>query len=315
MSHRHVYVLEKFQIQLATAAAVAVVYVLAWPVVCPLDPQGPLTFLPTGNLAGLAALAGIVLLLAAAAAVLTAYARPAGALVVAFLGASGVSLRSPSIRTLLWRADQHMPGVYAQLLAEMAILGLLLAAAAAVVFGLRWLIGAINPRWLWPDPAARAGFCHEGPQGKAPAGKGATAAKAAGTAQRSVLLQAVLCFVAGAAFAAVLLLALLRSGDRGQVLFAVFAGSLLAVLLAQQLFPSRYSVTAWAMPVVVAMGFYVLAALTAGTSEQAWMRVPHYGNILPVDWLTAGVGGAAGGFWVAARLREVRHLEEQTERG
>ena len=68
---------------------------------------------------------------------------------------------------------------------------------------------------------------------------------------------------------------------------------------------------------VAAVAFYVLAAVgSLAKGQGAWMSVPACYHALPVDWLTAGAGGAALGCWIAERMHESRFLdfcEEQEE--
>ena len=119
--------------------------------------------------------------------------------------------------------------------------------------------------------------------------------------------------VLGTAIAVVTILLSMRSSDRGQVLFSLLASFVLAVILSHQVFPGAYSIAAWLMPPVTAVMFYSLAANEITAGPQAWMAVPAYSRALPVDWLTAGCGGAVLGYWICRRLHETHHIERRQE--
>ena len=80
---------------------------------------------------------------------------------------------------------------------------------------------------------------------------------------------------------------LLRSLDRAQVAFALFAGFLIAAWVARHYFWTRSATIAWAMPLLAGLLMYALAAVTGGTQLVF--------QILPIDWATAGVSGALAG--------------------
>ena len=58
---------------------------------------------------------------------------------------------------------------------------------------------------------------------------------------------------------------------------------------------------------------YTLAAAAAGSQPDAWARVNDYSRALPVDWLTAGSGGAVLGYWISERLHEMKYIERHQE--
>ena len=117
------------------------------------------------------------------------------------------------------------------------------------------------------------------------------------------------CLGLGLVVALVLLMLLMRSSDRGQILFALLAAFLSASAIAHQVFPTPHSIVVWGMPMLVAIGLYALAAFTAGHGEGAWIGLPKYAGALPVDWLTAGCGGALIGYWISERIHELRHIQ------
>jgi hypothetical protein len=104
-------------------------------------------------------------------------------------------------------------------------------------------------------------------------------------------------------------------------LFALFAGCFLGVFIGQKVVPTRMNLTAWTVPVALGVGLYLLAAISAvRTGQGAWIEVRLYAQALPIDWMTAGLGGAMLGHWEDLRMREARYIEDsldtlQTEGG
>jgi len=298
MNHRRFHWLEKIQVELATLVALAAVYFLVWPHLRPDDPEGPVTFVSVGGYGHLAAFALIVWVLAAAAAVVTIHSRPEGAMLAAFIGAGGVSLHSPSVRPLLWLWQDRLAGLYGRLILEVLLLAAVLAVAAGIVLLVRRMIAAIRPGWIWRSPVGAA---------PAPAQSGSGRRRG----NRDLLARSIACLLLGMLIAVILLLLLMRSGDRGQALFALLMSFVVGVMVAHQVFPSPYSVVAWTMPVATAIVFYVLFALSSMSgSSNAWTRVPFYAYALPIDWMTVGAGGALLGFWISQRIHEIRHFEK-----
>jgi hypothetical protein len=120
------------------------------------------------------------------------------------------------------------------------------------------------------------------------------------------------CLAVGLGVALVMLWLLLRSPERGQILFALLVSFVLAALIAHQLLPSRHSMLMWTLPFVVAMFLYAMgAALDLGESPRAWAIVPLRARALPIDWMTAGCGGAFLGYWLSARIHEMRFIEKR----
>ena len=328
MDHRRSQWLEKVHVQVVTVGALLAVYLLLAPHLRGWDPQAsPVAFLAEGAWARLAVFAAAVWLLAALMAVMTVGVRPEGALLATLIGAGGVSLGSPRIQALLWRRTGHWGGMYLQLAAEMLVLLVVLVGVVAIIATVRRLIGRVRPGWLWRDPLAGARD-HGAADVKGPAPAGAPAGLLAALAGlhrsageqpaclRAALGRAAVCGALGTALSAAAVLVLLRSPLRGQVLFAVFAGTTLAYFVAHQAFPSKLRIAAWGGPILLAVAFYALAAwASAGLGPepgpQTWTRLPLYGRPLPVDWLTAGCGGALLGTWFSARLHEMRHHEKQ----
>ncbi|MFW6133186.1 MAG: hypothetical protein ACOC8F_04760 [Planctomycetota bacterium] len=318
LTHRHLHLLEKVQVQLAAVAAVALVYFALWPVLRPSDPCDPLVLVAGGTLRSTAVFAGVLWFLAAACAVVTVSARPEGALMAGVLGAGGASLRSAQMRGLLWTWDGPLAGVFPWLIAELALLAALLLVAAGIVDVVRRLIAIVRPGWVRrtapvlsgrggddrPAPATLLGLF--GPRGDG--GDAARTRTARATAARSLA-------AAGAALAVgvVLVLLLLRSPDRGQILFALVAAFLLAALAAHQAFPTVRSVVILCVPIVAGAGFYLLSGVQSPDQPEAWKLLPHYARILPADWLTGGCGGALIGYWMSERINEMRHLEQRRE--
>jgi hypothetical protein len=114
------------------------------------------------------------------------------------------------------------------------------------------------------------------------------------------------------AMTAALVIILLRTSDRGQIIFALLVSNFLAMLLAHQFFPSPYSIIAWMAPMLIGVLFYCLAAMSSiHYGVNAWTQVSPYAGALPIDWMTAGAGGGVLGHWISQRIHELRHFEKQ----
>ena len=343
MSYRRIHLLEKFQVQLATVAAVVFVYFAIWPLLRPWDPQGPVAFVPNGNFGGAALLAGVMVLLAGGCSLVTLSSRPEGALLAALLGAGGISLRlsAASVRSFLWWHDGALSGLYGQFLLEVLMLMAAVFIAALVVDVVRGLVGIFKPRWMWKDLTARLSQ-QQGDQDRRKSGSAARGdhppaatsllidlipplaayftrrsagpkggkAPAAGRKGRG---RSALCLLLGLFISVLMLALLLQSTDRGQILFALLISFMLAALIAHQVFPAPHSIVAWIMPAIIAVACYALTANTVSATAQTWMDVPDYGHVLPIDWLTAGTGGAVLGYWISARIHDARHFEHATQ--
>jgi hypothetical protein len=293
--------IEKLAVQLAAFGAMAASYFVLWRLVAPPDPAGPLVFLADGAPGRLSLLAGVLAALAALCGALTAGARPAGALTALAVGAGGLALHSQSVRALLWDRGANLAGMYWALLLELAVLAGLMLAAAAVLAVVRRLVLWAQPVAAWRESRAK---------GAKPAGM-LTEFISDGAGGKEEALKVGWCFLADAAIAVALILVLARSNDRGQVLFALFGGCGLAAMLAQWVAPARSNLPALAAPLVVGAGLYVLAAAGAVEDDaQAWMSVAPYAQALPIDWVTAALGGSMLGQWGMLRMREAKAMEQ-----
>ena len=296
MEHHHFHWLEKLQVQIMTVLGLLGVYFLAWPIVRPDDPLSPMTFLPLGGYGGAAGFAVVFCVLVALCAVATVKVRPVGALLSATLSAGGVTLRSPQIRALLWARQGDMGRLYGQLMIEVATMAVLAAAAALIVLLVRRLARTINPNWSWKDPMA-----DESDQRPAAA---------------VMLVRCAACVVLAAVIATVILAVTMRSADRGQIIFAMLLSFTVGVFVAHQVFPQPYALSVWVLPMVIAAFFYAVGWAHARSDVgAAWVDVNMLFRALPVDWLTAGGGGALLGFWISQRVYEFRHVHLQHEPG
>lgn len=339
MTHRQTHFLEKLEFQLTAVAAVAAVFWLAWPALIPADPELPATFLAGGG--GL----GRLLVLAAAAALLgvicgasTATGRPQTAAMALAVGLAGLSFRSRRIRTLLWDQQDALPAMYWMMALELVVLLVIFFAAASLTMLGRRLVAGLAPSMLWNDPLLeldedrreeydRVQARVEGGEItpwtpptmlavlKAPLGfPRDLGVKDEKLPVRENLLRGVMGFMVSILAAAIIFFLLLRSPERGQVLFSVFAGCFLGVFIGQRVSPAQTNLAAWAVPVVLGLFLYVLAAVSSVYSGRgAWLSVATYYRVLPIDWLTVGLGGAMLGHWENLRMREARYIEEAAE--
>lgn len=329
MKHRRLHWLEKVQVQLATLVGVVLVYVFFASALGPADPYLPIVFLPTGNYAQIAVLAVLLWVLAGVCAITTLTSRPEGSLLAALFAVGGVSLNSPSLKTLLWARQGEFESLFGAFAVETVILSALLVGAVIVVALVRRLGKKLAPGVMWRDPLAEFADRHAQDQEEPgyllhgwlkydPIGLAALltiylqgrkgTSKADSARAGEALRRLVMCFAASLLFALILVVLLMRSTARGQVIFAVAAGSFLAVLIAHQLFPTPFSAIAWLTPLLAGVIIYAVSAYTSSSVQAA--DVPLYASALPIDWLTVGGGGAMLGFWVSSRIFEARHFEK-----
>ncbi len=336
MEHHHFHGLEKLQVQIMTVAGLLAVYFLAWPVVRPDDPLSPMTFLPLGGYGSAVAFAGMFCVLVALCAVVTVAVRPVGALLAATLSAGAISLRSPQIRGLLWTRTADLDGVYCELMLEAVMLAMLAAAGSLIVYLVRRLVRSVRPQWLWTDPMAELTDEQRANVTDAPSdAKGGIVAMLFGQAVHSmlvslgkegsriagrrdplriVLARCAACIAMASVIAVVILTVVLRSADRGQIIFALVASFTAGVFFAHQAFPQPYALVVWILPMVISVGFYATAWLVATPGQATdWSKVNVLFRALPVDWLTAGGGGALLGFWASHRVHEFRHVHGHHE--
>ena len=329
---RHRLVAEKTLLELTSLAVVAGVFLLVAPRLVGGDPLGAIV-LTVGGAGSRAVLAAITMLAAAAlCGALTAAARPAAMGVAMVMGLSGLSLYSTPLRTLLWQHHENLPSLYATLAIELLVVAAFAGVAMIVGEFTRRVVGGRIGRLAWRHPLAEMNI----PPAEWPeadyehlaerSGTWATALwgiaslfrrnprqESPGLKHRAIC--AAIMIVGGAVLAAVLC----RTGDRKQVLFAVFAGFALAAMAAHQFFPTACSAIFWVSPIIVGLAVYGLAASACGSlgdSAIGWLDVPYLARALPVDWLTAGSGGGLVGYLVSARLHEgkiLEHLEELAE--
>lgn len=319
--------------QLAAAGGLLVMYLAAWPLVRPWDPQGPATFIPYGNWASLATLCGFIWLLAAAIGFVTFSARPQGAMVAVVVAAGGVSLHSGMLRQLLWlrqgggaSVDLSVPDyggqispIYWQLATELVVLAAVIMVAGIILGLSRAVVARLRPTWMWRSPVeqlspappvAAAGGGGLWALGRLlmlrpgeGSGESATARKAAAVAAGYLTM--------AAAVSLILLLLTMRSADRGQILFALAVSLMLGTLAAHQVFPADLGLVTVLLPLGMALAFYAAGgSLNLGPGPQNWMLVKPYATALPLDWMTAGVAGALGGYWISCRLHESRLMEK-----
>ena len=300
MTHQLSHWLEKFLVEVVTAVAIAAAYFLLYPAVRGDDSSQAVVFLAAGGLHRVVVFAAGVVALAAVCAVLTIRARPAAAIIATLVGAGAVSVRSPGLRTVLWLQDGGYTGLFAEMILEVVLLGLVLACAAAVAGWVRSAMVRIRPQWGWRPPQA--------------AQTAAQAAKAAPLAGLGHVGQSAVSAIVALSLGIVLVTVLLQSSERGQIIFALLLAFAVAVLLAHRLLPACYTQVYFAVPLGAAILFYALAAVGAyGSSPESWIEVPLYARALPVDWLAAGCGGAAIGLWISQRMNDSRLFEGQPQ--
>jgi len=338
MTHRQTHFLEKLEFQIAAIAAAAVVYWFVWPLLIFRDPEWPICFLASGDGMHLFTLIGLACALGIACGAITVTARPQTAVLALALALGGLSLRSPRIRSLLWAQQDSISAMYWRMAMEvLVLLAVIVIAGAAAGIGRR-LAAALAGGLLWRDPLLELDDERREAYNRELARRNTEKAspwtvpivlsllssplgiiwvpKAEGgrLLGRDTAVRGVLGFMISLTAVAIIVFLLLRSPERGQILFALFAGCFLGVFIGQKVVPTRTNITAWAVPVVLGAALYLLAALSAvGSGQGAWMEVRLYAQALPIDWMTAGLGGAMLGHWEDLRMREVRYVEDSLD--
>ncbi|MCY2924885.1 MAG: hypothetical protein NT031_05505 [Planctomycetota bacterium] len=343
MDHRRTHLWEKLHVEAVALAALAGVYYWLWPALAAEDPQTAVAFLPPGHFADAAGLVVVLLACAAVCSAVTIAARPLGSMLAALVGVAGICCRSPGARTLLWQSPDLARGSLMLLLAgEVLLLGVLFSLAAFVVEFVRRIVVRLAGPLAWKDPLADLTerqrndmvpasdgsdvadallpgplhelFVHFGHKGSRDAGLRRWDAR--------MFVRCLACALTGALLAAVILLVLIQSADRGQAIFALLVSFLIGALVAHQRFPAPYSMVAILMAACTGAMFYLTAAIASvGAGPNAWMLAPVHGGpgalpyaaALPLDWVAAGGGGAVIGFWISERIHETRYLADASD--
>lgn len=304
MSHQRWHFWEKVQVEIAMVAGFLLAYFALWTLVRPWAQGEPVVYLwGPGPMAGAAAgrlvlLALVTWALAAACAAMTLSARPEGSLLATLVGIAAFGVRSGGMDDLL-RYTDRVGALMAAMVLELAILAVILAGAFGVVYLVRAVAARVRPGWVRPAGLPSA------PAVKAPTGNGSLLAGGSEPVQTAGT------FVVTLAVASILMILLLRGSQRGQVIFALASSFFVAAVVARYVFPSRLSVGCWLAPVAMGLFVYARAAMAAPEpGPLAWARVlsASWVAALPIDWFTAGCGGAIGGYWLACRIHGAAHL-------
>lgn len=338
MTLRRLHWLERFQVRTAMLVGAVATYFVLFPLLRGPDPEGPLSLLVGGGAGRVALFVIAFWVLGGFCGALTVSARREGVLAALLIGMGGLSLRSPQIRSLLWFRMDALTGLYETLILEVLLLAAVLVAGDIIAAQVRRALGRARPGWVWKalpaDPARKGGELAEVSIDRtyylggvldtvligalirlfASLGRRGTR-KAAGSTRRSELLVRTGKFlILALVIAAALLLVLMRSSDRGQILFALVAGFFVATWVAHQVFPTPLAAASWVYPIILAVCLYALGAASgAGAPPQGWIDVRIYARALPMDWLTAGCGGSLLGCWVSARTHDARRIQRLEE--
>jgi hypothetical protein len=331
MNYKRFHLFEKTQVLIAGGGLLAVVFFLLGGFFQPADPLGPLAMLPNGHPVKLLSAGALLLVLAILTGAMTTHSRPEGGLLTALVALGGLALLSEPIDTLLWRYGAPRSGLYGQLILEVLLLGVAVTLAEWLVTLVRALLAKANSAWVWADPLdqitdeqrkiLRDSQVHLRWDGDILDGNSllfspgvrntlignieslVSGRKDARVARHHAAAKAfrrgAACLGLGVIVGVLLVLLLMQSDQRGQILFSLFAGFTVAALAAQHVFPTRAMFVAWLMPIATAVVFYLLAVLIPGEIR------PQF-EALPIDWITAGCSGALLGFWIAGRMRESR---------
>jgi hypothetical protein len=345
MKHKRHHWLEKLQVEFTGAVALAVTFFIIGPMHGRWDPQWPATFISTGSFAGLLNFALLVWVLSVFCAILTISSRPEGALFATLVGAAGISMHSPPIRALFWSQEASLAGVFVQLIAELFALFVIVVVAIHIVHQVRALVGKLCPAWMWKGRITEETFSSQTADGKSQAEKKRThspswilwllspigvsfleqlrlsedlsvaSPRQQAKSRKAALMCMLYCLAATVLYSSIMLMLLMRSTHRGQIIFALFASFLLATLIAHQQFATRFSVVAWASALITGILFYMLAIASSGRiGPNVWVKVQPFARALPIDWMTAGGAGGVLGYWISERIHELRHIENHAEK-
>lgn len=314
MSHQRWHTWEKVQVEIGMVIGLVVMYLLAGSVLRTWDPDQAVIFLPKMEWARLAVFVAVVWGLAALCALLTTSARPEGALLATLVGTGGVSLRSESLTGLLRTHATDLPRLLVPLAAELALMAPVIIVAWLIIRLVRRVVVHIQPGWVRPDDIHISGpvGLARSVRAKGQAGSGSPGQRA----DRLPLADRLITF--GAAFGLTLLvglflvIVLMYTAERGQILFALAASFFIASVASSYFFPAGTSAACWPAPIVLGVIFY-LKACWVPSSYEAWTQLSEWAHALPVDWLSAGCGGAVGGYWLACRLRDVAQMPKPAD--
>ena len=324
MSHRRFHAIEKKQVQLAAVGGLVIVYFFLGSSLQGGDPAEPASPVAMGSCATFAVFAVILLTLAAVAGAVTIGSRPPGALLATLIATGAVSLRSPPLRALLWAHQDNLGLLFAKLIAEVLLLAFLAVCAGLIISLVHRAASRLNPQWAWRELLDKSADKQHGGADRPDTGAALlpllwamikAGPIAAGKTQRRLgaqaLLRALYCLSLGVPIAIAMILLVMQSSDRGQTIFALLVSFFVAALVAYQTFPVRSSLPAMAMVVLSAVALYGLAgAMCLSGTHGAWMGVKFFAQALPIDWLTAGGGGAVLGYWVSLRAKEARYCQQ-----
>jgi hypothetical protein len=323
MDHKRFLIREKIQIWLSVLVLLALSYWGVWRFFMPADPQSPMLLLD-GRLIVLGVLLGAAAVIATLGTLGT---RPTSTVMVSVLGLAGLAMRSPDAAMLDWQWGDRVSRLYLLLLVEVLLLGVAVLGTMALVGLLRYGLGRVIGRARWVDPleaideedrqmliqadvpvsklswlsdhSAELYVLHAGQQALARL-VGVETVKGEVLLPKDLKWQNLLGCLGGGTFLGVVLVALFaQSDDRGQVLFSCLGGMMLANLAASHYFSVQSSLIPLGVTMVTAAVFYLVAAVTGQADRPCF-------HILPIDWMTFGVGGALLGYWTAARMRETR---------
>ena len=152
MNQQQRHWLEKLQVQVVVAGALAAVYFALWKLIDSGDPQAPLSLLAAGDGRAPIAFAMVFWVLAGLCAVVTVPVRPASAMLTALIGMGGLSLRSGPMRILVWNNMDRPAGLYHGLIVEIVLLSAVLLGGAVIVGLVRTAIRRIRPASTRPGP-------------------------------------------------------------------------------------------------------------------------------------------------------------------
>lgn len=302
------------------------------------DPTGPIMPLATGDFGGEILILGMFAVLTAAAGWLCGGLRFSGVWVIVLGSMTGFSMKSGFFRTLLW--DGTTPGrAFAIMTVELAILGLV-GVGCEIIASLLW---NRSRRKMGEGGWRDISFSLDNKQLAALTKENIklpnrlTAwqdVKMPTWMRESFLLSTIMLIVnrksvpsrheavfqkhlanSGGFFlvsmltGVVCVYVILQGLERGQAVFAAFGAFYLAVRIAYHFYPVPDNFSAWIMPVLAGIIYYLVGLFTVVPGPEAFAAVKPQLQALPIDWFFAGGCGATFGLWSAGRATDTKIIE------
>ena len=151
MNIRRTLFIEKLQLVLTAVVSLGLVYWIIQSWFVPSDPLSPIIFLLEGSFAKLLLFGLVMWGFAVIITLTTTFSRPEGAVGIVLIALGGLSMRSHSMRSVMWSNDGSMSKIYIQMILEVLLLSIMFGVAVIIIIYLRGLIARKFPQLMWSD--------------------------------------------------------------------------------------------------------------------------------------------------------------------